>query len=76
MVSREFTRSQLALAVAVWRVHTAALRYAKDTRKYFHIAGRDKFLSAFRRVLLRRKASALEKLVYVRRTSNTAPLTD
>lgn len=63
---REFERSQVTMALALWKLKVAAHHFEQDSRRYRHIAGRDKFATVLRRLNRRRKAMALEKLIYVR----------
>jgi hypothetical protein len=52
-------------------VKVAAHHFEEDSRRYRHIAGRDKFATVLRRLNRRRKAMALEKLIYVRTLEKT-----
>lgn len=61
-----FEKNQMAMALGLWTVRRQETNFVKQTRYYFHIAGRDKFMTVFRRMLLRRKRDAMDKLIMVR----------
>lgn len=65
--AKGFEQSQLALALGVWRVRTDAIKFVAETKKYHVIAGRDKFVTALRRLIFRRKMEAIEKWIHVSR---------
>ena len=65
--AKGFEKSQLALALGIWRVRTDAIKFIAETKKYHVIAGRDKFVTSLRRLIFRQKREAMDKWIHVSR---------
>jgi len=56
----------MVMALGLWRLKVDEHKYTKQTKHYFHIAGRNRFREALNRLIYRRKYETMEKLIYVR----------
>ena len=55
----------MVMALGFWRLKVEETKYIKQTKHYFHIAGRDRFRAALIKLIYRRKWETMEKLIHV-----------